>query len=76
MQCPVTHVNKHTHPCLYFENLEFEICAAVLLHKYIRMLKISDRRLLLAGSAGVGFTPHIITVKAGEVFVSHFWPCC
>ena len=25
---------------------------------------------LFAGSAGVGFTPHVITVKAGEVGLS------
>jgi hypothetical protein len=29
-------------------------------------------RILLAGSAGVGFTPHVITVKAGEVCFSAF----
>lgn len=38
---------------------------------YIDIIIISWR-FLLAGSAGVGFTPHVITVKAGEVCFSAF----
>lgn len=38
---------------------------------YIGIIIISWR-ILLAGSAGVGFTPHVITVKAGEVCFSAF----
>lgn len=32
--------------------------------------------VLFAGAGGVGFTPHVIMVKAGEVFSMFNWCCC
>lgn len=32
------------------------------------LVKLILKRKMFAGSAGIGFTPHVITVKAGEVF--------